>query len=103
MNRLDLLHHLFIEMKTAGGIDKHRIVSALPGMLQGVLNYLNGILGLLCVDLHTDLFSQNLELFDRRGADKVGGHQKRFPSPPSSASPPVSPKWWFYRNPEAPS
>ena len=80
MKRFDFVHHLFIDCQTTGGIDHQDIVKMFFGVIGGGSCNLNRVLvGIGREKIHTDLFGQQAQLFDRGRAVNVGrDHQNLF-------------------------
>ena len=75
MKRFDFVHHLFIDCQTAGGIDHQDIVKMFFGVIDGGSRNLNRFLvGIGREKVHTDLFCQQTQLFNRGRAVNVGGY-----------------------------
>ena len=79
MKRFDFVHHLFIDCQTAGGIDHQYIVKMFFGVINGGSRNLNRFLvGIGREKVHTDLFGQQTQLFNRGRAVNVGGYHQNF-------------------------
>jgi len=72
----DLLHHFFINMKTAGRIKHRNIAAVLAGILDALTGNLDGIGGVAFgINRHPDLVSERFELVDSSRTLKVVGNQ----------------------------
>ena len=73
----DFLHHLFIYGQTTRSIDDNRINMFVPCVLDGVFGNLYRIfVALFGVNLHTDLLTQDLQLFDGCRSIDVASNQQ---------------------------
>ena len=72
-----LVHHLFVDVQAAGGIDDHHVVAVGLGLFDRVPGNLDGVLDLLTVDGNIRLLAEHLELLDSgRSLQIVGDHQR---------------------------
>ena len=74
---LQLLHELFIDMQTAGGIEDHDIVAVVFRVANRFLRDPDGVFGAHLKDRYLRLRADDLQLFDRRGTIDVARDQHR--------------------------
>ncbi len=74
----DLLHHLFVDGKTAGGVDDHQIKMVCFGVADSVFCNLYRILvAILCIDGNIDLVGEHFQLVNSCGTIDVACHKER--------------------------
>ena len=79
MKRFDFVHHLFIDCQATGGIDHQYIVKMFFGVIDGGSRNLNRFLvGIGREKVHTNLFCQQAQLFNRSRAVNVGRYHQDF-------------------------
>ena len=72
---LELLHELFVDMQTAGGIQDHHVVAVVLRVTDSLLRDLDRILGTHFKDRHAGFLADDLQLVDRRRAVDIAGDQ----------------------------
>src|SRR5512143_1930205 len=73
-----LVHHLFVDLKTAGGIDDHDAIAIALRLLDTGLRDLHDVLRrAVGVDGNIELSAKSLELIDCRGTIDISGYQAR--------------------------
>ena len=72
-----LVHQSLVHMQTAGGVQKHHVVTVLTGVEDGLLRRLHRILGSLFKHGNPQLFAADLQLLNGGGTVNVAGDQQR--------------------------
>ncbi|MNH15569.1 hypothetical protein D3C79_751830 [compost metagenome] len=76
---LDFVHHRFVNVQTAGGIDDQYVVELQLGLLQRTVNDVDRFFfDIRREEVDADAFRQGFQLFDRRWAINVGGNHQDF-------------------------
>ncbi len=82
LDGLDFLHHLFVDVEPACGINNHNVPRVLSGMLHGMLGDRPGCGPRLLVDGNADLLPQRHQLIDGRRPMNVSRRKHRMASLP---------------------
>ena len=72
----ELVHHLFVDLETAGGIHDHHAIAGSFCLLNPRLCDLHHVLGgAISINGNAELLAERFELIDRGGSVDVGGNE----------------------------
>ena len=78
LDLLKLCHHIFIYMKTTGGIDNDHVAQVVDGLLDGALGNVDRVRAVTAEDRHADLATKRGQLVGSGGTiDVARGEQRR--------------------------